>query len=308
MADPKKNPQSAGEPDRKQMMRVLVPAGAIAVVVVLVAVVASTTGGGRKMSDGSNGSADDPDLKEAAAGVKYRDLKEGDGEACPPGAKVKVDYTGWLADGTEFDKGKGAEFSLNGVIPGWSLGVPGMKRGGVRKLVVSPDKGYGDRGTPKIPGGSTLVFEVKLVDFTPGPRPRRSPPPTDLTKLADGTLPTADDPNLKPLGNSGLMYRDVKEGDGPVATAGAHVVMDYTGWRRSDGGMFDSSWKEDGRVLDMALGGLIKGWQEGVPGMKVGGIRKLVIPPELGYGPTGAGRDIPPNATLVFEIELLGIK
>jgi FKBP-type peptidyl-prolyl cis-trans isomerase len=102
------------------------------------------------------------------------------------------------------------------------------------------------------------------------------------------------------------MYRDIKVGDGPEAPAGSHVVMDYTGWRRSDGFMFDSSWKPGSQPLDMPLGGLIKGWQQGVPGMKVGGIRKLVIPPELGY-PQGAGDDIPPGTTLVFEIELLGV-
>ncbi|MBY0460535.1 MAG: FKBP-type peptidyl-prolyl cis-trans isomerase, partial [Gemmataceae bacterium] len=72
---------------------------------------------------------------------------------------------------------------------------------------------------------------------------------------------------------------------------------------------FDSSWKPDrDGPLRRPLGGLVKGWQEGVPGMKVGGVRKLVIPPELGYGRDGSPPVIPPNATLVFEIELLGFK
>lgn len=312
-ADPKKNAAAGGEPDRRQMMRVLVPAGAIAVVVVLIAVIASVSGGGRTMSDGSDGSADDPGLREVATGVKVRDLKDGTGEPCPPGATVKVHYTGWLTDGTVFDSSKEAgrgpvEFSLNGgVIAGWSIGIPGMKPGGVRKLVLAPDKAYGNQQKGKITPGSTLIFEVELVGFTAAARPRRSPAPTDLTKLSDGSSPTADDPNLKPLGASGLLYRDIKEGDGAVVPAGAHVVMDYTGWLRSDGSMFDSSWKPGGRVLDTPLGGLIAGWQQGVPGMKVGGVRKLVIPPALGY-PGGSGDKIPPGATLVFEIELLGIK
>ncbi|MBX9584166.1 MAG: FKBP-type peptidyl-prolyl cis-trans isomerase [Gemmataceae bacterium] len=131
--------------------------------------------------------------------------------------------------------------------------------------------------------------------------------PTDLTKLSDGTAPTADDPDLKDLGN-GLQYRDLKEGNGEECPAGATPIMDYIGWLKDGGKRFDTSFKPGGAPLDYPLGRLVKGWQQGVPGMKVGGIRKLVIPPELGYGAGGYPPDIPPNATLVFEIELLGIK
>ncbi|MBA4190794.1 MAG: peptidylprolyl isomerase [Planctomycetaceae bacterium] len=264
------------------------------------------------MSDGSDGSAEDSGLKEIAAGLKIRDLKEGVGDPVPPGARVKVHYTGWLTDGTVFDssKEKGkvpVEFPLDGVVAGWREGIPGMKPGGIRKLVISPEKGYGNKASGKIPAGSTLIFEVELVETTPGPRPRRTPAPTELNKLADGTLPTSDDSGLKPLGDGGLKYRDLKVGDGPVAPAGAKVVMDYTGWLLSDGSVFDSSWKPGRDPLDMGLDGLIKGWQQGVPGMKVGGIRKLVIPAALAYGEAGRP-GIPPNSTLVFEIELLGVK
>src|SRR5678815_5598491 len=95
--EPNKNRSGAGNADRAKMMRVLIPAGAIALVVVLAAVVASLSGSTEhKMSDGSNSSADDPDLKQIVAGVKYRDLKEGEGTPCPPGVKVKLNYTGWL--------------------------------------------------------------------------------------------------------------------------------------------------------------------------------------------------------------------
>jgi len=313
MADSKPNTPPPGEPSAAQIKRVLIPTVAIGVVIVLVAVVASvTSGSGRAMSDGSDGSAEDSALKEITPGLKTRDLKEGTGDPVPPGAKVKVHYTGWLVDGTVFDtskeKGKGPiEFSLDGVIPGWTKGIPGMKPGGIRKLVISPEMGYGNRASGKIPPGSTLIFEVELLDTTPGPRPRRTPAPTDLSKLTDGTLPTADDPGLKPIGDGGLKYRDLKEGDGAAAPAGAKVVMDYTGWLLSDGTVFDSSWKEGREPLDMGLEGLIKGWQQGVPGMKVGGVRKLVIPAALAYG-EGGRPGIPPNSTLVFEIELLGVK
>jgi len=304
--------------DRANMTRYIVPAAGVAALVLLVGLVIYMSGAdARKMSDGSNGSVADPDLKELTDGVKYRDIKEGIGEPCPAGAKVTMHYTGWLADYTVFDsslEGKGgkatpkpATFALNELIPGWKEGVPGMKRGGIRKLVIAPHKGYGRMQRDKIPADSTLVFEVELVDFIPPPRERRYPPPSDLAKLTDGSSPGTEDPNLKPIGTTGLMYRDIKVGDGVECPQGAHVVMDYTGWL-TNGTVFDSSWKEGREPLDMSLHELIKGWQHGVPGMKVGGIRKLVIPPSLAYGERGSPPAVPPNATLTFEIELLGIR
>jgi FKBP-type peptidyl-prolyl cis-trans isomerase FkpA len=106
---------------------------------------------------------------------------------------------------------------------------------------------------------------------------------------------------------SGLKYEEIKEGTGEVATAGKNVSVHYTGWL-TNGTKFDSS-KDRGQPFEFPLGGgrVIKGWDEGVQGMKVGGVRKLTIPPELGYGARGAGGAIPPNATLVFEVELLKV-
>jgi FKBP-type peptidyl-prolyl cis-trans isomerase FkpA len=107
--------------------------------------------------------------------------------------------------------------------------------------------------------------------------------------------------------DSGLKYEDTVEGDGEVAQAGQNVSVHYTGWL-TDGSKFDSS-KDRDQPFQFPLGGgrVIRGWDEGVQGMKIGGTRKLTIPPQLGYGATGAGGVIPPNATLVFEVELLSI-
>lgn len=107
---------------------------------------------------------------------------------------------------------------------------------------------------------------------------------------------------------SGLKYEDVKQGTGEAATAGKTVSVHYTGWL-TNGTKFDSS-KDRGQPFEFPLGGgrVIKGWDEGVQGMKVGGVRKLTIPSSLGYGSRGAGGVIPPDATLVFEVELLGIR
>jgi FKBP-type peptidyl-prolyl cis-trans isomerase FkpA len=106
---------------------------------------------------------------------------------------------------------------------------------------------------------------------------------------------------------SGLDIEDITIGEGDTAAAGQHVTVHYTGWL-TDGTKFDSS-KDRGDPFDFPLGGrrVIAGWDEGVQGMRVGGVRKLTIPPNLGYGARGAGGVIPPNATLVFEVELLAI-
>ena len=106
---------------------------------------------------------------------------------------------------------------------------------------------------------------------------------------------------------SGLMYEDKTIGDGFQAKAGDLVSVHYTGWLE-DGTKFDSS-KDRNQAFRFNLGAgmVIKGWDEGVAGMKIGGIRKLTIPSELGYGSRGAGSVIPPNATLIFEIELLAV-
>ena len=107
---------------------------------------------------------------------------------------------------------------------------------------------------------------------------------------------------------SGLNYEDLKEGIGPAVRSGQTVSVHYTG-RLTDGKKFDSS-KDRNEPFNFPLGAgrVIKGWDEGVAGMKVGGVRKLTIPPGLAYGSRGAGGVIPPNATLVFEVELLQIQ
>ena len=107
---------------------------------------------------------------------------------------------------------------------------------------------------------------------------------------------------------SGLMIEELVTGNGAEAVAGQHVTVHYTGWL-TDGSKFDSS-KDRGDPFEFPLGAghVIKGWDEGVQGMKIGGTRKLTIPASLGYGRRGAGGVIPPDATLVFEVELLGVE
>ena len=110
--------------------------------------------------------------------------------------------------------------------------------------------------------------------------------------------------------NSGLQYEDNTEGTGDAAVVGKNVTVHYTGWLFNDGvqgAKFDSSKdRGDPFVFRLGAGMVIQGWDEGVAGMKVGGARTLIIPPALGYGARGAGGVIPPNATLKFDVELLG--
>jgi FKBP-type peptidyl-prolyl cis-trans isomerase len=111
---------------------------------------------------------------------------------------------------------------------------------------------------------------------------------------------------------NGLKYTDTKTGDGATATPGNKVSVHYTGWLYNNGAKgtkFDSS-VDRGQPFQFTLGArqVIAGWDEGVAGMRVGGKRTLIIPPELGYGARGAGGVIPPNATLMFDVELLGVQ
>ncbi len=110
---------------------------------------------------------------------------------------------------------------------------------------------------------------------------------------------------------SGLQYEDTVVGDGVEARAGAHVAVHYTGWLYENGTQgvkFDSSRdRNDPFIFALGAGMVIKGWDEGVQGMKIGGQRTLIIPAALGYGARGAGGVIPPNATLKFDVELLNV-
>jgi peptidylprolyl isomerase len=235
------------------------------------------------------------------SGLQYEDTIVGDGAVAKSGQDVSVHYTGWLyndgTQGAKFDSSKDRnepfEFELDGgmVIRGWDEGVQGMKVGGTRVLVIPPQLGYGASGAGGvIPPNATLKFEVQLLGLTGGDESIA----LDLQKTA-----------------SGLQYEDTVVGEGAEAKAGQKVTVHYTGWLYKDGlkgKKFDSSKdRNDPFRFQLAGGQVIKGWDEGVQGMKVGGTRMLVIPAELGYGARGAGGVIPPHATLLFQVELLGV-
>ncbi len=133
------------------------------------------------------------------------------------------------------------------------------------------------------------------------------------TACSEQTAPPA--PTMKKSNMTELIKTDNKLGEGALATAGKDVAVHYTGWLYDEaapehkGQKFDSS-RDRGQPFEFPLGGgrVIKGWDQGVDGMKVGGQRTLIIPSAMGYGSRGAGGVIPPDATLVFDVELLGVQ
>jgi peptidylprolyl isomerase len=252
-----------------------------------------------------SGGVEKPTDEEAvttASGLKYVIVEEGTGPAPKTGDLVKVHYTGTLEDGTKFDssvdRGEPIEFILGRgqVIPGWDEGIGLMNVGGKARLIIPPDLAYGEQGAGGvIPPNATLNFDVELIAAEPGP----PPPPEAPAEVAEADYTSTD---------SGLKYYDFEEGSGDSPETGQVATVHYTGWLE-DGTMFDSSLSR-GQPFSFPVGAgqVIPGWDEGVASMKVGGKRQLVIPADLGYGEQGAGGVIPPNATLIFEVELLKVE
>ena len=225
-------------------------------------------------------------------GLSYVDSTLGQGAICGPSDFVEVHYTGWLWEADENGVlGKGKKFDssvdrgspiafplgMSLVIPGWDKGLVGMGVGGKRSLLIEPAMGYGEAGRPPvIPPSTTLFFDVEMVSL----------PKVQIETLVEGT--------------------------GAVAELGDQVNVHYTGWLWEDGakgGQFDSS-ANTGRPFKFTLGAgqVIQGWDQGLKGMKVGQKANLIIPSSMGYGSRGSGNRIPPNANLIFEVELVSIE
>jgi peptidylprolyl isomerase len=234
-------------------------------------------------------------LEKHSSGLQFRDEQVGTGQSPAPGDTVVVHYTGTLqSNGEKFDssrdRGQPFVFAIGRgqVIQGWDIGVMDMRVGGRRILVVPPELGYGADGAgDSIPPNATLRFEVELLNTV-------SPWPLDDGQTTQRTA-------------SGLQYVKYADGVGQQPKSGQQVAVHYSGYLE-DGTLFDSSIVR-GEPIRFALGTgqVIKGWDEGIALMTPGAKYKLIIPASLGYGAAGAGGVIPPNATLVFDVELVSV-
>ena len=228
-----------------------------------------------------------------SSGLTYVDEVVGSGKTPKTGDKVVVHYTGTLEDGTKFDssvdRDRPFEFTLGigRVIKGWDEGVASMQVGGKRKLIIPSDLGYGSRSMGTIPPNSILHFDLELIEIK------------EKFVDVDFSLPGKEE-----VTKSGLRMIIHKGGNGEIPISGQTVKVHYTGILEN-GTQFDSS-HDRGRPFSFQLGQgrVIKGWDEALSLMSKGEKRTLIIPPSIGYGARGSGK-IPPNATLIFEVELI---
>ncbi len=224
-------------------------------------------------------------------GLDVLDRVVGQGPAAKEGQCLTLLYTGWLENGHKFgssiDENKSYGFHLNvgQEIEGWHKGIRGMRVGGVRRLIIPPGLAYGNTGKDPIPPNATVIYEIELLGIADLP---------EGATCKGSELPA-------------VQIEDLDVGDGQTAAEGQCLSVHYTGWLEN-GTKFDSS-VDRNRPFQFQLGAnqVIMGWDKGVPGMRVGGKRKLTIPPHLGYGNKGILVGLPNNATLTFEIELLDI-
>lgn len=237
-----------------------------------------------------------------ATGLQYEILKEGSGDKPTAENTVKVHYTGFTIDGKKFesslDQGKPIEFALNQVIKGWTEGLQLMKKGSKFKFYIPTELAYDQNpqpGGPILPG-STLIFEVELLDFKESEK-QIGLKFLEQNKKKSGVKVTA----------SGLQYEVIKQGAGKKPMASNTVKVHYTG-TLIDGTKFDSS-MDRGTPAEFRLDQVIAGWTEGLQLMSVGSKFKFYIPSELAYGDNPReGGPIQPGSTLIFDVELLDIK
>ena len=213
-----------------------------------------------------------------------KDLVQGTGRVVAPGMTLITQYVGRFADGTQFDSseelGQDWIFTLGvgQVLEGWDQGLGGMRVGGTRRLEIPSHMAFGRNGqcfsdgTCAVPPNTDVIYDVTVVDIF-----------------------------------DEVIIEDIIEGDGEVAEPNDVLFVEYTGQLRN-GQVFDST-NLSGSTFQFTLGrgSVIPGWDQGLPGMKVGGTRKLTIPPVLAYGAIGVGAAVPPFAVLIFEVKLVEV-
>lgn len=231
------------------------------------------------------------------SGLQFYEMTAGTGRAVEEGDIVTMNILGTVDDGTTiadtYTDGMPivATASADDLFDGWLEGLLMMSEGGTARLVIPPAIAFGEEGIGGvIPANATITLDVEVISAVAPPQP---------TALDEADFTTTD---------SGLKFYDIEEGSGDIPVDGQDVVVNYTAWVQ-DGLGFIASSDAQGEPLTFTLGseqGVFPGWDEGVSTMMPGGKRQLIIPAELGLGEAGGGR-IPPNATLIMEVELVEV-
>lgn len=277
------------------MLRISLAISSLALVLGLVGCQKEATKSPEPSTQAATTSSGDGAKPAGEAKLKVTDVKEGSGPAAKPGDLIIMEYTGKLDDGKVFDSNTAADkdpysFVLGAgmVIKGWDEGVVGMKKGGIRKLDVPPAMAYGGQPMGDIPPNSTLHFEVKMLEHVP-----------------KGEEMIFDKTDVK-VGSGAVCKAAIPAENGKPAVKGSMVTLHYVG-TLANGKVFEST-REAKKPVTYELGtGAIPGFDAAVEGMRVGGIRKMRIPPDIGFGQGGKPPKIPPGSVLFYEVELLKV-
>lgn len=235
----------------------------------------------------------DLDAQRTSSGLYYVINEEGTGKRPTATSVITVSYKGYYTDKTVFDPGSttGVTFNLQQVIKGWIEGIPFFKEGGSGILLIPAHLAYGSKDYQKVPGGSVLIFEIKLlaVEFS-------------ATNDAQIAKYISDNQLNATKTESGLYYVIDEVGTGKQPTSTSNVTVAYKGYFTNKT-VFDPG---STTGISLNLQQVIKGWTEGIPYFKEGGSGKLLIPATLGYGSYNYN-SIPGGSVLIFDVKLISV-
>jgi len=263
-------------------------------------------------------------------GIYYTVSEVGTGRQALPGDYVTVHYTGTLLDGSKFDssKDRNSPFSFqigtNRVIQGWEKGIPLFPVGGKGTLYLPSTLAYGDRAVGgRIPANSPLIFEIEMLDVLPAEvyMQKMQEEQARMQKEAEALAKVQVEKDKSVIAEyaasnglkltttpSGLSYVMEKQGEGERIKIGQNATVHYAGFLL-DGTKFDASYdRNEPFTLQVGVGQVIAGWDEGLQLLNKGAKARFFLPSTLAYGSRGAGGVIPPNAVLIFDVEVLDIK